>query len=304
MPDWLHTETLYESAVVRVTDARCRADGPCRGAEEFTPTNDIVLPRRGFFVRHVGREDTAADANAVLFFRRHEPYRVSHPVTGGDDCTSFTFAPEVLTAAFAAYDPAVHDRPDEPFPAARALLNTSAMLKLHQLRVAIHRLGQTPGALDALALDESALRLLDDIAAHGTPATTRRTNRRRSDTAHAHRRLTLDTLAVLSHGMSHPLTLPDIARQVHSSPFHLARVFHRCAGLSIHQYLVRLRLAAALQRLGEGEADLTRMALFLGFSSHAHFSDVFRREFGRPPRCVRQERLLHGLRETSKNLKA
>ena len=46
--------------------------------------------------------------------------------------------------------------------------------------------------------------------------------------------------------------------------------------------------SAALERLAVGADDLTTLALELGFSSHSHFTDAFRREFGRPPSAARK----------------
>ena len=45
------------------------------------------------------------------------------------------------------------------------------------------------------------------------------------------------------------------------------------------------------------------LALELGFSSHGHFSDAFRREFGRTPSDVRKADR-RALRELSKDLEA
>jgi AraC-like DNA-binding protein len=89
---------------------------------------------------------------------------------------------------------------------------------------------------------------------------------------------------------------------VHASPFHLARVFRERAGVPVHRYLTRLRLRAALERLSDGADDLTALALDLGFSSHSHFTDAFRREFGRSPSDVRRDAGPRALREMSKDL--
>jgi AraC-like DNA-binding protein len=75
------------------------------------------------------------------------------------------------------------------------------------------------------------------------------------------------------------LSLSELARAVFSSPFHLARVFRRETGTSLHGYQTRLRLSVALERLADGASDLTTLALDLGFASHAHFTDAFRRGF-------------------------
>jgi AraC-like DNA-binding protein len=84
------------------------------------------------------------------------------------------------------------------------------------------------------------------------------------------------------------LSLVEIARAVHCSPFHLARLFRAAVGSTIHQYQLRLRLALALERLSDHPASLTHLALDLGFSSHSHFTTAFQRLFGTSPSKFRR----------------
>lgn len=86
---------------------------------------------------------------------------------------------------------------------------------------------------------------------------------------------------------SAPHRIEDVAAEFRVSPFHLSRVFRAETGISVHQYLLRIRMEQALSRLHDGEAHLSRLALELGFSSHSHFSTVFRRHFGESPAQVR-----------------
>jgi len=48
-----------------------------------------------------------------------------------------------------------------------------------------------------------------------------------------------------------------------------------------------LRLAAAVRAILEGCNDLTGLAFDLGFSSHSHFTEAFRRRFGIAPSSLR-----------------
>ena len=77
-------QSLLKTPSVRVRDVYCR--GSCRhqSAEECAGTTQLVFPYRGVYVRHMGRDEAVAEANQVLFFNAAEPYRVSHPVPGGD----------------------------------------------------------------------------------------------------------------------------------------------------------------------------------------------------------------------------
>ena len=77
--------------------------------------------------------------------------------------------------------------------------------------------------------------------------------------------------------------MEDIGAAVGSSRFHLARTFRRVTGSSMHQYLISLRLRAALGLLEAGHRGISEVALAVGFSSHSHFSHVFRSVFGATP---------------------
>ena len=60
----------------------------------------------------------------------------------------------------------------------------------------------------------------------------------------------------------------------------------QAVGAPVHQYLLRLRLAVALDRLDGGERNLSALALDLGFSSHSHFTTAFRRHYGLVPSAL------------------
>jgi AraC-like DNA-binding protein len=94
--------------------------------------------------------------------------------------------------------------------------------------------------------------------------------------------------AFLVANFDQPLTLADIARATRCSSFHLARLFRSELGTSLRRYQERLRLAAAIERLAAGEADLLRLALDLGFTSHSHFTATFRRALGVTPSDLRR----------------
>ena len=82
-------------------------------------------------------------------------------------------------------------------------------------------------------------------------------------------------------------SLAATAAEVGYSPFHLARVFRAVTGSSLHSYAERLRLRHALDRVADGERDLSALAAELGFASHSHFTLRFRRAFARPPSALR-----------------
>jgi AraC-like DNA-binding protein len=94
---------------------------------------------------------------------------------------------------------------------------------------------------------------------------------------------------LLASDLARPLTLAETAAAVHCSPHHLARQFQRVNGVGPHGYRTRLRMLAALERLREGEDDLSALAQDLGFTSHSHFSARFRAHWGLTPQQMRKD---------------
>lgn len=322
MPELLHVHALYRSPLVAIEDVRCRAGrGDCSG-EECSTGHDIVFPRSGLFVRYQGGERVSADPNHVLFFNRGESYRVFHPIAGGDDCTVFAFAPDVLRDALAAYDPAVRDRPDGLFSVSHAPSEPGSFVRQQWLRRRLHGASTRPANRGArcagltrpteggryevgvpeLAVDEVSLRLLETVVRETFRARNGRIEPCKPVTARAHLDLAHTAKTYMADRFRERFSLPEMARAVHCSPYHLARLFKRVVGLSLHRYVNRLRLRAALERLADGAPDLTDLALELAYSSHSHFSDAFRREFKTTPTAFRRGLSTARLREMSKNL--
>jgi len=76
------------------------------------------------------------------------------------------------------------------------------------------------------------------------------------------------------------------------------RLFHRQTGTTLHAYRNQLRLRAALERLTDPGVDLLDTALDLGYSSHSHFTETFRRSFGITPFTGRGNLTATRVRET------
>ena len=296
----LKFRSLHESALVTVSDYRCRA---CRGgpeAEETSDFNNIVLMRQGAFRKHFGRRGETADVNQVVFFSKGSTYRVSHPADHGDRGTVFRLSPRLLSDIIRELDPSIDDHPERPFSFVTGPCDSAVFWRHHQLARWLEAAEwQT---LEPLWVDVTALQLVADVlqsafARHGRPR-----QRRRGDTDADHVERAEAAKAYMASRVGERITLDDVARAAHASPFHLARVFQQRTGLPVHRYLTQLRLRASLEHLAAGERDLTALALTLGFSSHSHFSDVFRRAFGCAPSQVRRDASRRTLGELSKNL--
>jgi AraC-like DNA-binding protein len=299
MPEHLHYRPLFRGSTVTITDVRCRPAGGACGPEECATTTTLAFPRAGVFVKHLHRQAVVANCNHVLFFNAGESYRVSHPVPGGDDCTCLAFDPTVLADAVHRFDPAVLDRPGSPLGVTHEPAEPGLGFLLHRLRQWL-----PAAAAEGLALEEAALALLEAAVTGAYRVRGQRPVRGKQTGAGPQRERVEAAKALLAGRFRERLSLAEVARGVHYSPYHLARLFRREVGMPIHRYLTRLRLGAALESLADGADDLTALALDLGYSSHSHFSDAFRQAFGVPPSGYRRVLPAASLRELSKNLKA
>lgn len=86
-----------------------------------------------------------------------------------------------------------------------------------------------------------------------------------------------------------PVSTADLARQVHSSPFYLNRLFHLVMGAPparLHRQW-RIAFAAELLLAGMSPCDV---AAKLEFSDQAHLTRLFAKRFGLPPaRFVKEQ---------------
>lgn len=87
--------------------------------------------------------------------------------------------------------------------------------------------------------------------------------------------------------LSEPITVEQLARVVHLSPYHFARMFKQSTNQSPHVYVLMQRLAHARRLLAGTELALVEVAAEAGFRTQGHFTGVFHRYTGCTPRAFR-----------------
>jgi AraC-like DNA-binding protein len=259
-PECITSQTrnvLFQSEAFSFIDFRCRAHVESEGPEEPNATHSIVFVRRGVFQRTQHREVLTADPNHVLFFNALQPYRYAHPLPGGDECTILAVATDAAVNLVARQSP----------------WDAEDMVKPFRIPLVIE---------DAVVeLAEEAMRLA--YTSYGRPRKEVNNSVMAAATVRKHRDLTEATKLALNQSLETLPSLDDLARNLACSPFHLSRVFHQTAGMSLRRYITRLRAGVAADRLATGASNLTELALDLGFTDHSHFTNTFRREWGLSP---------------------
>lgn len=273
---------VFASPLVRIGRWRCPADHP--HFLDSGPSSDALFafPRQGVWIEHPGRDPFVADANTVTYYNRGQRYRRRKLSARGDECEWFAVAEDAIAETLAAHEPAALDRPRSPFKFTRGPSDPDSYLRQ---RMVFHHV-TSEAAPDRLYVEEAVLSVLADVTwlayrHEAAPAPPRIRVRGEVDVIEAAR-------DVIAQRFTDNLTLSGIAREVGASVFHLARIFKARSGFSLHAYRNQLRLRAALERLRDPAADLTDVALDLGFSSHSHFTGTFKRTFGRTPSAIRE----------------
>jgi AraC-like DNA-binding protein len=88
--------------------------------------------------------------------------------------------------------------------------------------------------------------------------------------------------------LAESVSLADIASAAGLTRMHFAAQFKAATGLRPHEYLLRRRIERAQEKLAGTSMSLVEIALSVGFQTQSHFTSVFTRMVGQPPRAWRQ----------------
>ena len=259
---------LLITDMVAVWEVICPGAQRHISAEEGVTTTHLVFPYRGVFVHHAGRAETVAEANQVVFLNEDEPYRISHPLNGGDSSLSIWIEPAALLELAPDEYLLVKGRP--LFNRPRVRIDVRAQSLMARLRHSLNR-----GVMPVLEAETLTLAL-------ARRALGERASRNRARSV-GRQKLADRAKLLLSSDLGRRWTLADVAGDMGVSPVYLTQVFQQVEGLPLYRYHLQRRLARALDLLGD-RADLMGLALDLGFSSYSHFSTAFKRAYHQTPR--------------------
>lgn len=279
-----YSRIWYAGPVVSVGSFDCPPTAPDFGNTGPIPGYLLAFPRTPVRIRHLGERDAIiADPNTVTLYNDGQEYERGGLSDDGDHCDWLTFRPETLSEALADAGVLPAGDPQRLFSVSHGTSPAAAYAQVQRLA---HCLREHPPC-DEVAIEELALTILRSVirAAYGR---TSASMEQREHTASRHRRIVQRTREILATRYAQPLSLTALGGMVHSSPFHLARVFRRLTGTTINQYLLALRVRNALNALAREHCDLMQLGIDSGFCDHSHFTRHFRRTFAITPSAFRQ----------------
>jgi AraC-like DNA-binding protein len=242
--------SLIDSDLLGADELIARPELPPRG--DITGRK-LVITFAGAFEFQVGRSVTWIDGSRLLFANAGESYVDRHIVPGtGHASVILTPDEESLEELWGDVDQHFAGR-------------VGACSLRTQMLAQLLRRAESP-----LAAQELGIAILEESIADGRrPASVDQRCVRRAKAA----------LLDCPEGR---VSLSRIAGDLGVTPIYLTQSFKRSEGVPLYRYQTLLRLGRALEQLPERE-DITDLAFELGFSSHSHFTAVFRTELGTTP---------------------
>jgi AraC-like DNA-binding protein len=95
--------------------------------------------------------------------------------------------------------------------------------------------------------------------------------------------------------LTEKLDLDMVAAAVHYSGRHLQRIFSKCLGITLHDYLQRRQLTEAAKMLLFSKKSITEVALLSGYESHQAFHGAFISMYKLTPNAYRENKRFYPL---------
>lgn len=250
----------------KVTECICSSGDPANDKEQETSRVTVVLPQSGACIVESDGRSYYADPVTALVFPIGARYRSTH-VTPDENPRFDDPFPATLTFQSSEIEATRNSVGTAP----RTPRFNMMILQLFHGSPERHR---NPHAAPDLVRN---LMLELDAATVGVPTPPAE-----------HLFLVERVVRLLVSRLFDPPSLDEVAETAGSSKYHLCRVFKDVTNQTIKAYEHHLRLHEALRQVLAGDVDLATIAFDLGYSSHSHFTEMFRREFGFPPSRLRQ----------------
>jgi len=248
--------SLVNSPLLVAEELVARPELPPRGD---VTGRKIVITLGGAFEFQVGRSVTWVDSSRLLFAHNGESYVDRHVLSGIGHCSL------ILTPDDEALDEVWGDS-----RAHRDVRVRACSIRMQMLAQLLRRVSEP------LAAEELGVAILEECVA----------DKRRVGSID--QRCVRRAKAMLHDCPDGRLSLSEIASDLGVTSIYLTQCFKRSEGMPLYRYQTLLRLSRALDRLPERD-DITDLAFELGFSSHSHFTAVFRNELGTTPSQFRSQ---------------
>lgn len=243
-----------------------------RPFEEHFRATSISLVMAGSFVYRSEHGSSLMSSGTLLLGNAGHAFECSHEHNDGDRCLSFQFDEDL-------FERVAHDLGAAPklnidrLPPLRDLAPLSARAWRAAMTTGGNRISvRSPDSMEEIALELAGAVIRIAGGAMQIAANAARDTSRIARVLHR-----------LEAASEEPAALADLARAAGLSRYHFLRTFKRVTGVTPHQWVLRMRLRHAAERLATSREPVTEIALDVGFDDLSNFIRSFRSEFGVSP---------------------
>lgn len=267
--------TLYESDFYRILDFRCRCTECGRSKPEYASSFAISFVRTGNFIFNVFRNTLDSYTGCVLITKPGYEHTVTHVNTKPDECTIFEFRDWFYNELRQQYgnfklftDNDIHS----------TLMRSNAELEFFHFYI---MQGLQSRGAGKLKTDDLVMEMLRKVLSGVTDyAPDEKIN---AQLKRNHLPTIERAKQFITENFTTDISLMDIARHSHVSPFHFSRLFKTFTAVSPHQFLQSTRLQHAELLLRNTEMPVADVAFNSGFNSIEYFTAAFKHRYKHPP---------------------
>ena len=272
--------TLYKSDSFEVTDFVCRCTECGFSGVEYQNKFSICYVRRGSFLFKIFSDELECFNNRFLINKPGFTHRVKHYHSQADECLIIGFTPafhdQIRDVYGLSLNGFLNDREIHS-----VLLNSSP-----ETEYLIYRLKKILKLKDPdkLEMDGIILELTDKIF--------HLDDLKGIIISEKHRQAWLPAIEKsrewVQENFAEEITMEQLARVSHMSPFHFNRVFKQITRVSPYQYLLNFRMHHASHLLKTTDNTVSDICWSVGFNSLDHFSYAFKSISGFSPQHFRK----------------
>jgi AraC-like DNA-binding protein/ligand-binding sensor protein len=101
--------------------------------------------------------------------------------------------------------------------------------------------------------------------------------------AHAEHPVVTKAKSFIEENHTEAMSLSQVARSVHVSPFHLCKLFRKSTGMTFTEFVSRTRTEKAKSLLLNPQLRISEIVYDVGFQSLTHFNRIFKKLVGESP---------------------
>lgn len=268
---------LFQSDFYNITDFICHCQECSTSKTEYSENFNIAFIRKGHFVYNVFRNAFDAHNSRVLICKPNYEYSVTHKGYEPDSCTIFNF-----TTAFYEAMKEQYRFNRSPFFSNNdihsLLLKTSAEAAYlhHTIFEKLQQQDHSKLEMDGLVielLDHLMQNLQEFSAVTIIPDNIKKNHLATIESAKQY----------IAQNFATDISLQELSRHCHTSPFHFSRLFKQFSTYAPHQYLQSTRLKHAEMLLKTTSLPIGDICFMSGFNSLDYFSAAFARKYKTAP---------------------